>query len=629
MRLKYQLLLLGLLSLLLPITGWFALKSVDIEFRYSIEQASRNTLTSLQASVEQILKSNTGFLLRGLVLNQLPEIILDGDDSEWSEVEAYVYTNDTQKITIKIGEVKHKLSLFIHSNDSSISYSSSGTNDHVIIGLADDRGLFKYKLARQAEGKVIVKQNSIDKPSYQAYWHELANGYNVEIQFEINDFHHLGLASVNLLDTGKFVTGTLQQDEAQTLKLIPIIANNYYFQQAIEKITPENSHFQIIDNNNRTIYQSNKLPDKVEVSAWQWLITPVYQWLFNIEDSNHNPSSNWFYREKDGMAGIYQTTNKNGINYSLKSMLPQGQQSMIQTLLKAAILMVAVVFITMLSYLLYSLILAWRIKNLNKAMQSVLDDSGKLHIQMPSHKAKDEIGQLSRGIQTMLAEMREYTQYLKEFGSRLSHEMKTPLAIVQTSLDNMEFEQNGELSEFLKRAQLGTNRLKFILNQLSELSRLKYTLENTPKERFNLTELCWQLGKSYQSFIPQLKLDISSENIHQEGSNELMAQLLDKLMDNAKDFTPDDGVIELKLKTNKENIYLSVTNTGSQVPEHLNNSIFDSLITLRSKGSENHTHLGLGLYIVKLISRFHHGEVTAVNDKINNSVEFTLKLYKS
>jgi signal transduction histidine kinase len=193
----------------------------------------------------------------------------------------------------------------------------------------------------------------------------------------------------------------------------------------------------------------------------------------------------------------------------------------------------------------------------------------------------------------------------------------------------MEFEQSGEISDFLQRAQLGTNRLKFILNQLSELSQLKYTLENTPKEKFNLTELCQQLGKSYQSFIPQLRLDITCENVYQNGSNELMAQLLDKLMDNAKDFTPHEGLIELKLKADKENIYLSVTNTGSQLPEHKETNIFDSLITSRPIGLDNNTHLGLGLHIVQLISRFHHGKITALNHKVNNSVEFSLKLKKT
>ena len=56
MKLKNQLLLLALLSLIFPIAGWFALKSVDKEFRNSIETASKNTLLSLKSSIQQKVK---------------------------------------------------------------------------------------------------------------------------------------------------------------------------------------------------------------------------------------------------------------------------------------------------------------------------------------------------------------------------------------------------------------------------------------------------------------------------------------------------------------------------------------------------------------------------------------------
>jgi len=619
MKLKYQLLLLALLSLLFPVTGWIALKSVDKEFRLSIEQASKNTLISLKASVQQMLQSNSKLELQGIVPTAIENFRLDGENTEWSTVTAYNYNNQTDTLLVKIGLVDNNLVMLIDSNDASKNNNSIAVNgnDHIIIALADERGLYKYNFQRQAEGLLSEGSHSEDIPDYRAYWHEKAQGYILEIQFDSQDFHHLGFASVNKSAQSKYVIGTLQAATTQTLKLLPVVSRDKSFQKAINNITPANNHFEIKDNQNRIIYHSNKLPNRQVASAWQWIITPIYQWLFAVDSSDNK----WFYRQ-DGMAGIKHIITEGEISYQLKSMMPQGQQSMIQALLKTGVLMVAVVLLLMMAYLMYSLILAWRIKNLNQAMQTVLDDSGRLHIHMPSHKAGDEIGQLSRGIESMLTEMREYTQYLKDLGSRLSHEMKTPLAIVQSSLDNLEQEQS---PEFLQRAQEGTKRLRFILNQLSELSQLKYTLEQTPKQNFDLVALIQQLAQSYQSFIPNLKTYFSTETILINGSVDLIAQLVDKLLDNAKDFIRDEGYIVISVLNNKDKVLLKIFNTDSQLPVKGGLNIFDSLVSIRSKQTSDSTHLGLGLYLVQLISRYHNATVRAENTDDPQGVVFTIE----
>lgn len=623
MKLKYQLLLLALLSLLFPITGWFALKSVDKEFRLSLEQASQNTLVSLKASIQQLLSTDETLDLQGFVPGNIDEFVLDGDAQEWSEIKAYVYTNNKQRLSLKLAKNEQYLMLMLNSNDASINTDSADVknNDHVILALANDRGLFQYKIYRQAEG-FIKSQNPQNQPSYQAYWHEKSKGYALEIRLINQDFHHLGLVSVNNSNS-KSITGTLDNKTAHNLKLLPLVRENFDFQKSLENITPINNQLTISDTQDRIIYQIDKLPSNQSVSAWQWMITPIYQWLFGINQQASN--NKWFYRQVDGMAGIQQVLSEDGLKYQLKSMMPQGQQNMIQTLLKAGILMIAVVLLLMLAYLGYSLFLAWRIKKLNRALQSVLDDSGRLHIQMPSHHSGDEIGQLSRGIESMLTEMREYTQYLKDLGSRLSHEMKTPLAIVQSSLDNLEMEPS---PAFLKRAQTGTKRLRFILNQLSELSQLKYTLEQTPKEQLDLAVLVTQLAQSYQCVIPHLKIAVPKHPIWIQGSQDLLAQMLDKIIDNAKDYIAKEGYIEISVVERNNKVVLNIFNTDSQLP-NLGINIFDSLVSIRNKKDKNNTHLGLGLYLVQLIVRYHNAEIKAENINHPRGVCFSVEFHKS
>ncbi len=628
MKLKYQLLFLALLSLLFPITGWFALKSVDKEFRLSIEQASQNTLSSLQASVRQILKNNSDIELEGLVLGGLNDISVDGYGNEWTDIVAYQYINHQHQLTVQIAKFQNNLALFIVSNDKYISINPANIfeNDYVIVGLVNNRGLHQYKYYRQGEGEIQAERISKNGPSNQAYWHETAGGYTLEILFENDNSNHLGFANINYIDKdaiiGKTIAGTLVDDKQKTLKLLPIVSNNKKLEQIISDITPINNQFTIRDKENRLIYQSDKLPKNQKISAWQWMITPIYQWLFVIDNSADNK---WFYRKDDGMAGIKQTIIEDNITYELTSMMPQGQQNMIQTLLKAGIMMIAVVLLLMLAYLGYSLFLAWRIKKLNRALQSVLDDSGRMTVEMPSHKSSDEIGELSRGIESMLREMREYTQYLKDLGSRLSHEMKTPLAIVQSSLDNLEMDND---PDFLIRAQDGTKRLRFILNQLGELSQLKYTLEQTPKEKFDLSELIQQLANSYQSIVPNLKTNITTQKLYINGSKDLISQMVDKLMDNAKDFISKDGYIIISVKSLGDKVTLQVFNTDSQLPEKGLN-IFDSLVSIRKRENKQTTHLGLGLHLVQLICRYHQADLKAENTSNPKGVVFSVEFKQS
>ena len=622
MKLKIQLLLLALLSLLFPVTAWFAFKSVDQEFRIGIEQASKNTIISLKSSFQQLLNSQPQIGIDGFVpITIIDDWLMDGDDAEWQQAIPYSYDNGDENLSVRMALIKRKLALFIETNDASKNTQSpnSEDNDHLIIALANERGLYQYHLNRQAEGILMLGNDAHNKPGFQAYWHEKAKGYTLEILFDRSDFHHLGMVMVNAgqsANASKKITGTLQRDSDQTIKLEPLAIQDPMFEQVINNITPPDHHFIVQDRQKRVIYDSNKLPLEQDESAWQWIITPIYQWFFAVDNS----AQQWFQRA-DGMTGVEHNIVDQNIHYTLKSMLPKGQQNMIQTLLKTSILMISVVIVLMLAYLLYAVLLAWRIKKLNHALHGVLDDSGHLTIHMPSRLAADEIGQLSRGIESMLTEMSEYTQYLKDLGARLSHEMKTPLAIVQSSLDNLAFEHDGE---FLQRAQQGTKRLRFILNQLSELSRLKYALEQTPKKPVDLSALVRQLTASYCSVMPNVREQLTNQRCMVEGSAELIGQMIDKLVDNASSFTPSDGLITVSLHPYKNTVALGVFNTGSQLPNGLENNIFDSLVSIRQAQANDAIHLGLGLYVVQLISRYHGAEVKAENSKEPEGVRFTV-----
>jgi signal transduction histidine kinase len=106
------------------------------------------------------------------------------------------------------------------------------------------------------------------------------------------------------------------------------------------------------------------------------------------------------------------------------------------------------------------------------------------------------------------------------------------------------------------------------------------------------------------------------------GSPELLIQMLDKLVDNAVGFSASDDTIRIGLAKENDELLLTVMNPGPSLPERMRAQLFDSMVSMR--GGENSRHLGLGLYVAKLIAEGHGGRITA--DNVPDGVVFEIRL---
>jgi signal transduction histidine kinase len=95
------------------------------------------------------------------------------------------------------------------------------------------------------------------------------------------------------------------------------------------------------------------------------------------------------------------------------------------------------------------------------------------------------------------------------------------------------------------------------------------------------------------------------------GAPDLVAQMLDKLVDNALSFARPGTPVRVQLSREGRAATLSVENQGPPLPAQMKDRLFESMVSIRPAGGEGAPHLGLGLYIVRLIAAFHGGEATA------------------
>jgi two-component system, OmpR family, sensor histidine kinase ChvG len=242
---------------------------------------------------------------------------------------------------------------------------------------------------------------------------------------------------------------------------------------------------------------------------------------------------------------------------------------------------------------------------------------------LPSALAEDEIGDLSRSFSGVLQQLGEYNEYLRTLASKLSHELRTPLAIVTSSLENLEHEPLDETSlGYTARAREGADRLRNILNAMSEASRVEELIKNAEPERFDLRGALASATEAYRDVYAnrRFEFDADSGEALMSGSPELLIQMLDKLVDNAVDFSADGDTIRIGLEPGADSLRVSVTNPGPPLPERMRSQLFDSMVSVRA--GKDSRHLGLGLYIAKLIAEGHGGTITA--DNVDGGVAFTV-----
>jgi signal transduction histidine kinase len=116
--------------------------------------------------------------------------------------------------------------------------------------------------------------------------------------------------------------------------------------------------------------------------------------------------------------------------------------------------------------------------------------------------------------------------------------------------------------------------------------------------------------------------------LHLHCAPELIAQALDKLLDNALSFTPEQGWLRLSLRTIDAGAEIELANQGPLLPEAMQGRLFDSLVSLRGKATPGDApHLGLGLYVVRLVAERHGGVASARNLDDGSGVAFTLQLH--
>jgi len=317
----------------------------------------------------------------------------------------------------------------------------------------------------------------------------------------------------------------------------------------------------------------------------------------------------WVGDQIHGAVVVEETTNR------IASLRSQALERLLVATLAAFALVAAVL-------LWFATRISSRIRRLRDEAEAAIDARGRVAKLLTASEAGDEIGDLSRSFTTVLSRLSRYNAYLEGMAGRLSHELRTPIAVVRSSLENLRAAGSpGEAQTYLARAEEGLARLATILARMSEASRLEQGLSSAARERFDAAAVVKGCVEGYRlAYATRVfELELPAEPVFIRGAPDLLAQMLDKLVENAHDFAPPGTAIRVSLGADAR---LRVANDGPPLSERIRDSLFDSMVSERAGRADGVPHLGLGLYIARLIAEFHGGALRARNLPAGGGVAF-------
>lgn len=214
-----------------------------------------------------------------------------------------------------------------------------------------------------------------------------------------------------------------------------------------------------------------------------------------------------------------------------------------------------------------------------------------------------------------IAPVREAFEKQKRFIADASHELKTPLAVINTNADVLLAagdETIDSQSKWLHHIKSETERMKTLTNDLLYLTQMDDSREHVMYVPFDLSEAVESVILTMEAVIFEKELNFSYEiepGLRLAGSSEQMKQVVMILLDNAIKYSNPQGSIQLELKMHHNHLRLKVSNTGEGIaPEHVGR-IFDRFYRADASRTRKSGGYGLGLAIAKSIVEQHKGKI--------------------
>lgn len=224
----------------------------------------------------------------------------------------------------------------------------------------------------------------------------------------------------------------------------------------------------------------------------------------------------------------------------------------------------------------------------------------------------------------------------RELVANVSHDLRTPLAIMQGYIETIQMKQDRledkEIQKYISTIETSIKQLSRLVSQLFEYSKLEAKQIKPNKEAFPITDLIYDLHAKYSVLTKEKNIDfdviIAGKIPLIFADISLVERVLQNLLDNALKFTAENGEIKLMVDSTNKGVVIKVKDNGLGIHKDNQSIIFDRFRQEDTK--EKQRGSGLGLAIVKKIIDLHQGHIKVISQPNEGSTfEFILPIYKS
>lgn len=264
--------------------------------------------------------------------------------------------------------------------------------------------------------------------------------------------------------------------------------------------------------------------------------------------------------------------------------------------------------------------------------QNEIDELGE-HMNELSETLEHTISELKSANNQLLIDIEKKTQIdemRKEFLSNVSHELKTPLALIQGYAEGLRecINEDEESRNFYCEVIMDeAEKMNLLVKKLLSLNQLESGNETVAMERFNLTELITGLLHSVDILLEQNGITIAecpTEAVYVWADEFMVEEVVTNYLSNAIHYAKGEKQISIRYQMRGELIRVSVYNTGDAVPDEDVDKIWNKFYKVDKARTREYGGSGIGLSIVKAVMEALHRDCGVVNHE--NGVEFWFEL---
>ncbi|MBS2211315.1 response regulator [Carboxylicivirga mesophila] len=223
--------------------------------------------------------------------------------------------------------------------------------------------------------------------------------------------------------------------------------------------------------------------------------------------------------------------------------------------------------------------------------------------------------------QTMQRQKSEELVEIKtRFFTNISHELKTPLTLISSPVDDLLASEPDEpIKSSLMLVKRNTDRLKNLVNQILDIRKIERGGEKLSVQEYDIIRFCDRVIGQFKEEAERrnmlLQYNTSESSLMMWFDMEKLEKVLVNLLSNAFKFTPDGGFIRIEVKDARKlagklnEVQIAITDDGCGISKHAQSDVFDRFNTQASPNYSNQQGTGIGLSLVKEYVTMHGGQI--------------------